>query len=70
MDTNNANDRPEKEPQVYWWNNREACRLLDVSPRTMQTYRDNRLIKFSQLKSKIWYKDEWIQEFLEKHQKP
>jgi hypothetical protein len=56
-------------PEAYWWNNKELSTYLDVSIRQLQTYRDKRMIKFSQVGAKIWYKHEWVQEFLEKHKK-
>ncbi|WP_165044914.1 helix-turn-helix domain-containing protein [Dysgonomonas sp. ZJ709] len=33
----------------------EVCRILNIKPRTLQTYRDNGLLKFSQIERKIFY---------------
>ena len=41
-----------------WMDNQEACILLDVTPRTLQTLRD------SQISHKIYYKPEDIQGIL------
>jgi excisionase family DNA binding protein len=39
-----------------WLSNPEACDFLGVTLRTMQNYRDNGLISFSKVGSKIYYK--------------
>lgn len=57
------------ERETLWWHNNQLSKYLDVSKRTLQTYRDKKLITYSQIGGKIWYKDEWVQEFLEKHRK-
>lgn len=45
--------------------NKEVCRLLQLSPRTLQYYRDKRLIAFYKLEGKILYKMTDIQKMLE-----
>lgn len=45
--------------------NKEVCRLLQLSPRTLQDYRDKRLIAFYKLEGKILYKMSDIQKMLE-----
>ena len=50
-----------------WLTIPEVCELLKISPRTLQNYRDNGLISFSQIGSKIYFKARDIQEYLEKH---
>lgn len=45
-------------------NNDEMMKFLDVSKRTLQHYRDNGILSFIQIKGKIYYKYEDIQEFL------
>ena len=52
-----------------WITNEEACKSLDVSSRTMQTYRDNGIISFSQIGSKIYYKWEDIENHLRSNYK-
>ena len=39
-----------------WLSNSEACDFLEVTPRTMQNYRDNGIISFSKVGSKIYYR--------------
>lgn len=48
-----------------WLNVKETCKVLNVTPRTLQTYRDKRLIPFTQHQSKILFKASDIQDFLE-----
>jgi excisionase family DNA binding protein len=45
----------------------EACKFLHVSTRTLQTYRDGGLIRFSQVGSKIFFRRSDIDEFLARH---
>lgn len=50
-----------------WLTPKEASKLLSVSVRTLQTYRDKHMIAFSQRGRKIMYKEKDIQDFLEKN---
>lgn len=45
--------------------NKDICKLLQLSPRTLQYYRDKRLIPFYKLEGKILYKMTDIQRMLE-----
>jgi excisionase family DNA binding protein len=51
----------------HWLTGDEICKLLRVSKRTLQNYRDNRVIPFSQIGRKIYYKYSDIVEYLELH---
>lgn len=42
--------------QEIWLDNQDACRVLKVSPRTLQNYRDNGTLFFSNIGGKIFYK--------------
>ena len=44
--------------------NCETCRLLNVSARTMQTYRDTGKLPYSQINNKIYYKASDVETFL------
>jgi hypothetical protein len=46
-------------------NTDETCKLMHVSMRTLQNYRDKRLIKFSQVGRKITYRMPDVLQFLE-----
>ncbi|MGV8829331.1 MAG: helix-turn-helix domain-containing protein [Breznakibacter sp.] len=50
-----------------WIDTQDAMRMLGISLRTMQTYRDNGLIGFSKVGRKIYYKVSDIEKLLEKH---
>lgn len=54
-------------PDKAWTDNTGAEEFLGVSSRTLQTYRNEGLIAFSQVASKIWYKLSDLQEFLQRH---
>lgn len=45
--------------------NKEVCRLLQISPRSLQDYRDKRLIPFYKIEGKILYKMSDIHKMLE-----
>ena len=50
-----------------WLTGDEICKLLRVSKRTLQNYRDQRVIPFSQIGRKIYYKYSDIVDYLELH---
>ncbi|MDX2190990.1 MAG: helix-turn-helix domain-containing protein [Bacteroidota bacterium] len=50
-----------------WLDNTQVCELLKVSTRTMQTYRDEGIVSFSQVGSKIYYKASDIEAHLQRH---
>lgn len=55
------------EPKSGWVTNELACKLLNVTPRTMQNYRDNGIISFSKVGSKIYYKQSDLNSHLDSH---
>ena len=48
-----------------WLDNADVCRMLNISKRTLQTYRDNGLIPYSNIGGKFFYKEVDIQQILE-----
>jgi len=50
-----------------WLDIQETCQLLKVSKRTLQSYRDNSILSFSQIGGKIYFKAADIDEHLKKH---
>ena len=58
---------PEEPMNSNWLSLDETCRLLRVSKRSCQNYRDRRLIPFYQFGRKIIFKASEVDEFLEKH---
>jgi hypothetical protein len=47
-----------------WLDNEDVCRLLKISKRTLQTYRDNGTLPFSQLGYKMYYKPEDVEQII------
>jgi excisionase family DNA binding protein len=50
-----------------WLTGDEILHLLGISKRTLQNYRDQRLIPFYQIGRKIFYKSSDVDNFLERH---
>ena len=46
-----------------WLDNQEVMQLLNVSKRTLQMYRDESLIAFSQIGNKMYYKTTDVEQF-------
>jgi len=55
------------EPHNGWLDNQAVCRRLNISKRSLQTFRDKGLIPYSQIGHKCFYKQEDVAEFLEKN---
>ena len=47
-----------------WLDNQDACQILNISPRTLQTLRDNGTLAYSQIERKIYYKPEDVKGIL------
>ena len=47
-----------------WLDGEEVCRLLRISPRTLQTLRDNRKIAFAQVNRKFYYRPKEVERLL------
>ena len=47
-----------------WLDNQDVCLLLNISPRTLQTLRDNGTLAYSQISHKTWYKPEDVEKIL------
>lgn len=58
-------DRAKAAPQLF--DNKEAAALLKVSPRTLQNWRDEGLIGFTQVRDKIYYRQTDIDHLLLTH---
>lgn len=63
-ETNKINSNKEEKE---WLDNQEVCQLLDISLRTLQTYRDKKLLPYSQIEHKCFYKTKDIEKFIEKN---
>lgn len=58
----NSGDKVLKE----WLDNQEVCEILGISKRTLQSYRDNGILQFSQIGHKMFYRSEDVQRVLTK----
>ena len=62
LDKNPANPLTET-----WLDIDETCKLLKISKRTLQTYRDNGILPFSQVGGKIYFRASDIEDHLKRH---
>lgn len=53
---------PEK---MNWLDNADVCEKLNISKRTLQTYRDRGLLPYSQINHKVYYRLEDVEAFIE-----
>ncbi len=60
---------PQKTFSEQYLDNSDFIRMMKISPRTAQTWRDEGLISFSQIGKKIYYKIADVEAFIEKHHK-
>ena len=44
-----------------WMDNQDVCMLLNISPRTLQTLRDNGTLAYTKISHKIYYKPEDVE---------
>jgi hypothetical protein len=53
-----------------WLDNQDVCQMLNISKRTLQTYRDNGTLPYSQINHKMYYKPDDVKRVMEqlKHQ--
>ena len=47
-----------------WLDNQDVCQMLNISPRTLQTLRQNGTLAYSQIEHKIYYKPEDIERII------
>lgn len=60
-------EKSEQEINSQWINSTQIPKILGISQKTWQTYRDKRLIPFSQIGSKIFVKREDLENFMASH---
>ena len=44
-----------------WLDNQDVCQILNISPRTLQTLRQNGTLAYSQIEHKVYYKPEDVE---------
>ena len=47
-----------------WMDNHDVCRKLRISPRTLQTLRDNGTLAFSKIGNKTYYRPEDVERII------
>jgi hypothetical protein len=47
-----------------WLDNQDVCQILNISPRTLQTLRQNGTLAYSQIEHRIYYKPEDIERII------
>ena len=47
-----------------WIDNQDVCKMLNISPRTLQTLRNNGMLAYSQINHKVYYKPEDVERIL------
>ena len=60
-------EKSEEEVNGQWIESSKARKMLGVSPKTWQTYRDERRIPFSQFGRKIYVKKVDLEDFMQAH---
>ena len=55
----------ERSRHTDWLHNGDVCRLLNISKRTLQHYRDTGVLPFAQIGHKCYYKREDVERLLE-----
>ena len=56
--------------EKVWLDKREVCKILKISERTLQKYRDNDIIPFTRFSNRIYYKTEDVKAHFIKHFHP
>lgn len=49
-----------------WLDNQEVCQLLGISKRTLQRYRDNGTLPYTQINHKIYYRPQDVEQAINK----
>jgi len=49
-----------------WYDNQDACLLLRISPRKLQSFRNNGTLPYVQINRKIFYKSDDVQNLITK----
>lgn len=60
-------EKQQKPLSEIWLDNQDVCQTLNISKRTLQTYRDTGKLSYSQIGSKIYYKAADVNDLLNTH---
>lgn len=53
-----------------WLDNQDVCVILGISLRTLQTYRDNGTLPYSQIGRKMFYKPDNVEQIIQRQLSP
>lgn len=53
--------------KTEWMDNQDVCRMLNISPRTLQTLRDNGMLAYSQINHETYYRPGDVQRMVSKN---
>ena len=53
----------------HWLDNEEVCEKLSIAKRTLQAYREKRIIPYTQVGHKIYYKPQDVEALLKQSKK-
>lgn len=62
--TDDICERHREKTMGEWMDNQDVCLLLGVSPRTLQTLRDNGTLAYSQISHKVYYRLEDVRQLI------
>jgi hypothetical protein len=57
-------DRGKDKRLGEWLDNQDVCQILNISPRTLQTLRQNGTLAYSQIEHKTYYKPEDVEHII------
>lgn len=60
-------ERHREKKSMEWLDSQDVCQILNIKPRTLQSYRDSGKLGFSQLERKIFYRNEDLQKLLDRN---
>lgn len=52
-----------------WLDNQEVCEILNISKRTLQSYRDNGTLPYTQISHKMYYRPQDVEQLIQKLKK-
>lgn len=69
LEIKNALKEKEDSPKVFFIDNQQFLKMMNISKRTAQTWRDEGIISFSQIGGKIYYRLSDVQKLLDSNYK-
>jgi hypothetical protein len=60
----NLCERSKDKALQAWLDNQDVCEILNISKRTLQAYRDNGTLSYTQINHKMFYKTEDVERLI------